>query len=288
MSGWQLTKGLQNLRAQANARWPNRDHASDGTIGDAAHQAETSGHNPDDTVGSRPAWGGDADTDPEVRAFDMDSDLREPGTSAQMLVDHLRSLPGLSSVIRYMIYDHKMYHSRDGFAPTAYTGASGHEEHIHFEGAWSQYADNNTTFDFKFGEVGEMALSKDDADVLLNRLAERLRSQSKLVAPTDDLVVQMRAVVWQYQGGGLGGAPSALMALGQVVAQVGALVKATPLDDDDKAELQAAIEAAGVRTAQDVLAGLVQAGRSDSDVASALRAALGDRAPVIGALLTDG
>lgn len=87
----------------------------------------------------------------------MDSDLREPGTTAQMIVDHLRGLPGLSSVIRYMIYNHKMYHSRDDFRPTAYTGASGHEEHIHFEGAWSQAADNNTTFDFKFDEVGRPA-----------------------------------------------------------------------------------------------------------------------------------
>jgi hypothetical protein len=154
MSNWILTKGLQNLRSQANTRWPTRDHASDGTIGDTTHQAEMSGHNPDDTKGSRAPWNSDSDSTPEVRAFDMDSDLREPGSTAQMVVDHLRSLPGLSSVIRYMIYNRKMYHERDGFKPTAYSGPSAHTEHIHFEGAWTQAADNNTTFDFKFGQVG--------------------------------------------------------------------------------------------------------------------------------------
>src|SRR3954470_15957939 len=132
MSDWALTKGLQNLRSQFNARWPNRDHTSDGTIGDSAHQAETSGHNPDDTSGSRAAWTGDPDSDPEVRAWDADSDFREPGASAQEVVDHMRHLPGLSSVIRYIIYNRKMYHARDGFAATAYSGASAHTEHIHF------------------------------------------------------------------------------------------------------------------------------------------------------------
>lgn len=160
MSNWQLTKGLQNLRAQANVRWPNRDHASDGTIGDAAHQAEAaSGHNPDDTPGSHASWNADKDKVPEVRAFDMDSDLREPGTTAQMVVDHVRSLPHVADVIRYMIYNHKMYHSRDGFSPTPYKGASGHEEHIHFEQQWTDAADNNDSFDFKFDQVGK---SKED------------------------------------------------------------------------------------------------------------------------------
>lgn len=153
MASWTLTKGLQNLRDQINAAFPDRDHASDGTIGDAAHQAEMSGHNPDDTKGSKAAWNGDPDSTPEVRAFDCDSDLRAAPAIAQQLVDHIRKLPGVSSVLRYIIYNRTMYHSRDGFAPTKYTGASAHTEHIHFEGAWSQAADNNTSFNFRLEEI---------------------------------------------------------------------------------------------------------------------------------------
>lgn len=181
MADWALTKGLQNLRSQVNARWPGRDHASDGTISDAAHRSESStGHSPDDTAGSNPTWDGDPDNIPEVRAFDMDSDLREPGTTAQMVVDHIRALPGVSSVLRFMIYNHKMYHEQDGWKPTAYNGASGHEEHIHFEGARTQAADNNTTFDFKLDQVGDddmtpaqmtaWAKSKDGRDALSGAL----------------------------------------------------------------------------------------------------------------------
>lgn len=167
MSGWQLTKGLTRFRTLVNARWPDRDHVSDGTIGNEAHQERTSGHNPDDTPGSKPAWDGDPDSTSEVRAFDMDSDLREPGTTAQMLIDHLRKLPGLGDVIRYMIHAGYWYHSRDGFTRQPFDGDP-HPTHVHFEGAWTQAADNNTTFDYRLDEVGDMAFDKDDLGVLVH------------------------------------------------------------------------------------------------------------------------
>jgi hypothetical protein len=168
LTNWQLTLGLQNLRNQVNVAFPGRDTTSDGTIGDTAHQAETSGHNPDDTPGSRPEWDGDPDNLPEVRAWDMDNDLA-PGFDCQVLVDHLRALPGLDSVIRYMIYNRRMYHERDGFAPTPYTGPSPHTEHVHFDGAWTQAADNNTTFDFRLEEIS-VALTDDDKKWLVGQV----------------------------------------------------------------------------------------------------------------------
>lgn len=152
MATWKLTDGLQNLRSQVNACFPDRDKTSDGTIGDAAHAAGTSGHDPDDVPNSHAEWNGDPDSSPEVRAWDMDSDLGGAVT-AQQLVDHLRALPGLSSVIRYMIYNRRMYHERSGFAPTTYTGASAHTEHVHFSGAWAQAADENTTFDYHLEDL---------------------------------------------------------------------------------------------------------------------------------------
>jgi hypothetical protein len=149
MGDWTLTQGLQNLRTQINTAFPNRDKISDGTIGDTLHKLHPSGHNPDDTPGSKPSWDGDPDNNPEVRAWDMDSDLNFPGVSTQDLVDHIRKLPNLETHIRYIIYNHTMYHYLNNYEPAPYTGTSPHTEHVHFEGQWTQPADNDTTFNYR-------------------------------------------------------------------------------------------------------------------------------------------
>lgn len=180
--GWILTLGLQNLRRQVNAAFPARDTTSDGTIGDAAHQAETSGHNPDDTPGSSPEWNGDPDSTPEVRAWDMDSNLNAPPATAQQVVDHIRALPGVSSVLRYMIYNRRIYRASTGWAPEAYDGKSAHTEHIHFSGAFTQAADNNTSFDYRLEEI-PVAMTQADKDWL----DAKLDALTKLAAYTDTL-----------------------------------------------------------------------------------------------------
>jgi hypothetical protein len=43
---WRLAKALEELRGEVNARWPNRDKSSDGSIGDTSHAARKSDHNP--------------------------------------------------------------------------------------------------------------------------------------------------------------------------------------------------------------------------------------------------
>lgn len=278
MAGWELTKGLQNLRTQVNERWPTRDKASDGSIGDAAHQASTSGHNPDDTSGSKAAWNEDGDTLPEVRAWDMDSDLREPGSSAQLLVDHVRKLPGVSGVLRYMIYNGKMYHSRDGFASSAYSGPSPHTEHIHFEGAWSQAADNNTSFDYKLEEVGDY-MAIEEADLI--------------VKP------------WQYVGGGIPAGMSTLGCLNEAVLNSRTALNILNLvlanvksDDADKAQLLAdsklhfdqlrqdllSANAAIANVDEEVFAKLQNPDTPDEQVAEALLSLVSSRPGVVGAL----
>lgn len=68
------------------------------------------------------------------------------------------------------------------------------------------------------------------------------------------------------------------IALAKVLANVTA-------DDSELQALQAAIAEAQEATVRDVLAGLGGAGRSDAELAAALRAALGDRAAAVGQLL---
>ncbi len=46
MANWRVAKSLDVILKQVNAQWPNRDKSSDGTIGDAAHAARASDHNP--------------------------------------------------------------------------------------------------------------------------------------------------------------------------------------------------------------------------------------------------
>lgn len=183
MSNWILTKGLSNLRDQVNEAFPDRDKASDGTIGDAAHQAETSSHNPDDTAGSSPEWNGDPDSTPEVRAWDMDSDLRAAPATAQQVVDHIRRLPDVGNVLRYMIYNRKIYKASNGWAAEDYTGASAHTEHIHFTGAFTQAADNNTTFDYRLEEI-PVALTQADKDWItaqINRVEDLVWNHTETV-----------------------------------------------------------------------------------------------------------
>lgn len=178
MTKWQLTKGLENLRSQVNAAFPDRATASDGTIGDEAHMAEVSGHNPDDTAGSKAEYN-DHDGIPEVRAWDMTSTLNAPPATAQQVVDHIRKLPGVSSVLRYMIYNRKIYEASNGWNSRAYTGASAHTEHIHFSGARTQAADNNTTFNYRLEEI-PVSLTAADKVWLADRIdaAVKLGKQS--------------------------------------------------------------------------------------------------------------
>lgn len=166
-----LTPGMKNLGNQFNRRFKNRDGRSDGAIGDYAHQQGRSGHNPDDTRHNNAEWDNDSDNTPEVRAIDVDSTLNEPGVSMQDVINHMRRLPGLSSVIRYMIYNRKIYSASNGFRPQSYSGSNPHTEHAHFSGAYSQASDRNSSFDFQFDKLGDvdMPLTNDDADVILNR-----------------------------------------------------------------------------------------------------------------------
>lgn len=119
-----LAPSLQVFRAEVNRRWPQRDHASDGWIGDAAHQDRPSDHNP----GARGL----------VHAFDTDEDLdgntADSGRDAWAIAEGLRV--ARDARIKYVIYDGRMFSSyAKGVYPAwqwrPYSGVNKHLKHVH-------------------------------------------------------------------------------------------------------------------------------------------------------------
>jgi hypothetical protein len=111
---WRLAYSLEELRDEVNARWPNRNKASDGTIGDASHAATPSDHNPN-------AAG-------VVCAFDITNDPVN-GPSAQYLFDTIRANPQLDA--KYIIANRQIASRTHGWTARSYTGSDPHTSHIH-------------------------------------------------------------------------------------------------------------------------------------------------------------
>jgi hypothetical protein len=143
MAGWILIPCLDRLRDDFNEVAPLRDHASDGTIGDAAHQAEVSDHN-DDEVGNVPIH--DADTVHEVHAIDVDTDLNAPGLDMETVVQFLltRCREGNEKRLRYIIYNRRMWRASNGWKQETYTGPSAHTEHAHFSASYDSDKEAST------------------------------------------------------------------------------------------------------------------------------------------------
>jgi hypothetical protein len=122
---------------------PARDHASDGAVGDLAHQQEVSDHNPDET-GSVPIH--DADTVNEVHAIDVDNTLNESDLTMEKVVQFLlvRCRSGAEKRLRYVIYNRRIWSASSGWVQKTYTGSSPHTEHAHFSGSYDTKLEAST------------------------------------------------------------------------------------------------------------------------------------------------
>lgn len=142
-ANWILVACLKQLFAEFNLIAPSRGHASDGSIGDTAHQHEVSDHNPDET-GSVPIH--DADHINEVHAIDVDVDLNEPGLTMETVVQFLlgRCRSGAETRLRYIIYNRRIWEGDNSWKQRAYTGASAHTEHAHFSASYDSAREAST------------------------------------------------------------------------------------------------------------------------------------------------
>jgi lysozyme family protein len=120
---WRVAAALKQLRAQADAAFPHRDKANDGTIGDAAHQSRASDHNPWVTDGGSGV----------VTAIDITNDPGH-GCAAERIVEALRA--SRDRRIKYLIWNRRIANASaiGAVAPwtwRAYTGPSPHDHHFH-------------------------------------------------------------------------------------------------------------------------------------------------------------
>lgn len=112
------------LRNQVNLRWPSRDKRSDGWIGDSAHQARPSDHNPD-----KNGW---------VHALDIDHDFlggNRGSEEAEKFANELIKLArdgGDRGRLKYVVYNNRI---ASGTHTNQYwtwrSGNWGHIQHIH-------------------------------------------------------------------------------------------------------------------------------------------------------------
>lgn len=121
MASWRNCQASLTLVEAINRKYPNRDKSSDGTIGDAAHAARTSDHNP---------WVKDSKGQGVVRARDVDKD----GIDAPWIVEELRKL-GASGDNRlrnkgYVIFNRRIT-TPDFSGWKVYKGTNPHDKHFH-------------------------------------------------------------------------------------------------------------------------------------------------------------
>ena len=122
-STWRVAECLLALRDQVNQRTPSRKKTSDGTIGDAAHAARTSDHNPwvrDGAIGV-------------VTAMDITHDPAG-GCDAGALAEAIRA--SQDARVKYIIWNRQIANSAsiNGAAPWTwrpYNGANPHDKHVH-------------------------------------------------------------------------------------------------------------------------------------------------------------
>lgn len=130
---WRLARALETLRAQVNAKWPSRSKSSDGSIGDTAHSARVSDHNPDSAG--------------VVHAIDITHDPAH-GFDSYAFADHI--LAEQDQRLRYVISNSRIGSGPAGPSPgkwRPYSGANPHNHHVHISVVTGPSQDSTAPWD---------------------------------------------------------------------------------------------------------------------------------------------
>lgn len=139
---WVLIPAAKSLFDEFNKLAPNRDKASDGAVGDLAHQSGVSDHNPDETGNTGSS--SDSDSINEVHAIDVDKDLKHATKTMEWCVQTIltRCRNGSEKRLKYVIFNKRIWSASGGWKQTAYSGANPHDKHAHFS---FKYGSGSTT-----------------------------------------------------------------------------------------------------------------------------------------------
>lgn len=168
MAGWRPIPALTSLRQEIDREWPKRDRTSDGIIGDAAHSARVSDHNPDENG--------------DVHAIDIDKDGINVSKVLKRVIGDKR--------VWYVIHNRTIWSRTHGWQARRYNGSNPHLSHIHVSfrydnalerdtGSWGIYvkatpskptpkptpATPGTTYTVKAGDTLSAIAAKFDTNV---------------------------------------------------------------------------------------------------------------------------
>lgn len=154
---WRMARSLDKLLGQINAAYPNRSKASDGGIGDTAHSARASDHNPNGKG--------------VVQARDFTHDPAK-GLGGRALADAL--FASRDKRIKYIISDGQIasgYGSAHPFGVwRKYTGKNAHRKHVHISVRNEpEFYDDASPWTIPVPGVKVKATESDPLTVALNR-----------------------------------------------------------------------------------------------------------------------
>lgn len=138
-----VVKALRTFDAELTSVAPRRTLPT-WFRGDAAHRLHASGHNEDDTPGSKAEYS-DADNIPEIRAGDYRLPLNA-SFSAEQLIQYLvrECRAGRITWIAYIIYNKRIWTAKNGFVTQVYSGSNPHDHHFHISVKPDTASENNT------------------------------------------------------------------------------------------------------------------------------------------------
>jgi hypothetical protein len=152
---WRAMASLLVLRDQVNVYAPNRSRASDGLVGDTAHQGTNSDHNPHYV----PGVGSEI-----VSALDLTHDPAH-GFDSYRFAEVLRQ--HRDPRIKYVISNHRIFSSyasgsRPAWAWGSYNGVDPHTNHVHVSVLDARISDTRTPWNLVGMEGLTMVLTLED------------------------------------------------------------------------------------------------------------------------------